>query len=91
MNQDLVITGVGAVGPFGHTAEALWDALVAPETTLTPENLDADGRGAGMVKDFDVTNHVKNRRIKRAPKISQFAIAAAAEAIAQAKLGEMVV
>ncbi len=91
MKQDLVITGIGAVGPFGHSADALWDALIAPETSLAMDNIGVEGLSPGQVNDFDIMNHIKNRRIKRAPLISQYAMAAAAEAIGQAKLADKTV
>lgn len=56
MRRRVVITGLGAVTPFGLGAEALWEGLLEGRTRLAPiESFDASAfpsRLAGEVRDF---------------------------------------
>ena len=62
----VVVTGLGAVTPLGHTAASYWDNLkqgvsgLGPITlALTPEELTQ--KVAGEVKDFDPLKHFEER------------------------------
>jgi nodulation protein E len=84
----VVVTGLGAVSPLGHTAATYWDSLkrgangLAPITLApTPEQLTQ--KVAAEVKDFDPLKHFEERQISTLDRVSQFAVVAAREAIAQ--------
>jgi nodulation protein E len=85
----VVVTGLGAVSPVGHSAASYWDSLkqgasgIGPITqAATPEELTQ--KAAGEVKDFDPLQHFAERQLSTLDRISQFAVVAAREAIAHA-------
>ena len=85
----VVVTGLGAVSPLGHSAATYWDNLkrgvsgIGPITqAATPEELIQ--KVACEVKDFDPLRYFEERQLSTLDRISQFAVVAAREAIAQA-------
>lgn len=87
----VVITGLGAVTPLGHTAASYWANLkqgvsgLGPVTVAaTPEELSQ--KVAGEVKDFDPLKHFEERHVSMLDRVAQFAVVAAREAIAQAAI-----
>ncbi len=84
----VVVTGLGAVTPLGHTAADYWEKLkqgvsgLGPITlAVTPEELTQ--KVAGEVKDFDPLKHFEERELSTLDRVSQLAVVAAREAIAQ--------
>jgi nodulation protein E len=87
----VVVTGLGAVTPVGHTAAVYWENLkqgicgIGPITlTQTPEELSQ--KVAAEVKDFDPLKHFEERELSTLDRVSQLAVVAAREAIAQAAI-----
>ena len=87
----VVVTGLGAVTPLGHTAATYWANLkqgvcgLGPITlALTPEELNQ--KVAAEVKDFDPLKHFEERELSTLDRVSQFAVVAAREAIAQSAI-----
>lgn len=87
----VVVTGLGAVSPLGHTAADYWANLkqgvcgIGPITLVpTPEELQQ--KVAAEVKGFDPLKHFEERQITTLDRVSQFAVVAAREAIAQAAI-----
>ena len=86
----IVVTGIGLVSPIGLTADATWESLVAGKsgvgriTAFDPEGFETTI--AAEVPDFDPTNYMDRKEARRADRFSQFAIAAAREALGQADL-----
>ena len=72
----IVVTGIGAVTPLGTGADTLFDRWSDGESGI------ADGLGRCV--DFDPTEYLKRKEIKRYDRFTQFAIVAAEEALAQA-------
>ena len=83
----VVVTGMGAVTPLGHSAPATWAALcegrsgIGPITAL-PRELLRFGIAA-EVRDFDPLKHFDEKKLILLDRVSQFALVAAREAIAQ--------
>jgi 3-oxoacyl-[acyl-carrier-protein] synthase II len=83
-----VVTGLGAVTPIGNTASAYWENLLAgvsgvgPITQFDPTGLDT--RIAAAVKDFDPTVAMDRKMARRMSRFIHLAMAAAAEAVADA-------
>ena len=83
----VVITGMGAVTPLGHSATGTWAAMregrvaIGPITTLPAESLRFGI--AAEVKDFDPLRHFDEKRLVLLDRVSQFALVAAREAVAQ--------
>ena len=87
----VVVTGLGAVTPVGHTAAVYWENLkqgicgIGPITlTQTPEELSQ--KVVAEVKDFDPLKHFEERELSTLDRVSQLAVVAAREAIAQAAI-----
>jgi nodulation protein E len=85
----VVVTGLGAVTPLGHTVASYWEGLKAGASGLGPVTLAAEPEGltqkvVAEVKAFDPLKHFPERQLSTLDRISQFAVVAAREAIAQA-------
>jgi 3-oxoacyl-[acyl-carrier-protein] synthase II len=94
MNRNVVVTGLGAITPLGNSVPELWEGLVAGRngisaiTRFDPSRLDT--RIAGEVKNFDVTKYVDAREARRTDLFTQYALAAAHQAIVDSGLdGDM--
>jgi 3-oxoacyl-[acyl-carrier-protein] synthase II len=86
----VVITGIGAITPLGHTATETWANLVAGVSGIADITLfDASHlptRFAGEVKDFSPFTYISPKEAKRMARCSHFAIAVALQATADAGL-----
>jgi 3-oxoacyl-[acyl-carrier-protein] synthase II len=80
-----VITGLGCVTPIGHSVAEFWSNLTAGVSGVKPITLfdasDQDCRIAAEVKDWDPTRFMEAKAAKRAARFSQFAVAAARQAV----------
>src|SRR5690606_31557980 len=76
--------------PVGLDVETSWRAVVEGRSGIGPITLvpvdHLPVRIAGEVKGFDPTTVMEAKEARRADRFSQFAVAAAREALAQAKL-----
>ncbi len=88
----IVITGIGAMSPLGHTALESWQSLVEGRsgigaiTQFDPAGLPVTI--AGEVKDFVPKEYMDFKEARRMSRASQLAVAAARMAIADAGLPE---
>ncbi|CEK14694.1 3-oxoacyl-(acyl-carrier-protein) synthase II [Chthonomonas calidirosea] len=87
----VVITGIGAVTPLGHTAEDTWRACLSGCSGVGPITFfDASGystRIAAEIKDWDPSPYFESRKeARRVDRFVQFAVAASRMAIEDAKL-----
>jgi 3-oxoacyl-[acyl-carrier-protein] synthase II len=76
VNRRVVITGMGAVTPLGVGARALHEGWLARRSGIED--------GAGACLDFDPTDVMSIKEVRRSDRFAQLAIAACAEAIADA-------
>ena len=80
-----VVTGMGAITPIGNDAETFWKSLVAGTTGVAPiAAYDASAeevRIAAEVKGFDPATFMDFKQARRMSRFSQFAVAAAAQAL----------
>ena len=85
-----VITGLGAVTPIGNDYPAFWAAAKAGVSGGGPithfDASDLDVRIAAEVKDFDPTVAMDRKMARRMSRFIHFAMAAGAEAVADAGL-----
>lgn len=86
----VVITGIGAVTPIGTGVGPFWSGLRARRSAVGPiTRFDATPfrtRVAGEVPDFHPSDFIEERRIKRLDRCSQFTLASARLALADASL-----
>lgn len=86
----VVITGVGAITPIGHSAAESWQAVrngvcgVAPITAY--DTTDRKAKFAAEVKDYAVENFLDKREARHMARFTQFAVIAAREAMADSGL-----
>lgn len=80
----IAITGLGLVGPFGTSAEALWDAQTPNGTTFGTCSRYDNGLPAAEAEKVDLRKMLKSGQLSRAPLISQYAVAASHMALTQA-------
>ena len=90
----VVITGMGWITPLGHDVASAWDRLIAGDNAVGPvTHFDASSFAtnfAAEVKGFDLADHMPGlaSRHSQAGFGTQMALAAAAQAWRQARLGE---
>ncbi|WP_297631892.1 beta-ketoacyl-ACP synthase II [uncultured Clostridium sp.] len=87
MNRRVVVTGMGALTPIGNNVEEFWNNVKIGKNGIDDITLFDVSEGtvkvAGEVKNFDPTI-VGKKESKRLDRFSQFALAAAEEAITEA-------
>ena len=85
-----VITGLGAITPLGLSVKDFWEGLVAGRSGVTRiTQFDASAlpcQIAGEVKGFEAKNYMDFKEARRLSRCSQFVLAAAKEAMADAGL-----
>ncbi|MBE3591235.1 MAG: beta-ketoacyl-[acyl-carrier-protein] synthase family protein [Firmicutes bacterium] len=86
----VVITGIGAVTPFGVGVEAFWEGLRSGRSAVRrlegPEWEALPTRIGAVVPEFDAAAHMDARAARRTARFGQFAVAAAREALRHAGL-----
>ena len=86
----VVVTGMGAISPYGPGVDLLWNGLLAGESAIKPiENFDVSGFSCtigGEIRGFDARDFIDRKSARRMARFTQFGVAAAREAIAQAQL-----
>jgi 3-oxoacyl-[acyl-carrier-protein] synthase II len=80
VRRSVVITGVGAITPLGVGAEVLIDRWTAGASGI------ADGLGRCI--EFDPAQTLTRKQVHRSDRFTQLALAAAAEAVADAGWGD---
>lgn len=86
MNR-VVVTGLGAVTPLGHTAPETWQAMKEGKNGIDKitrfDNPELKVTVAAQVKDFDVTQFgITKPEARKMDLFTQYAVAAANEAVA---------
>ncbi|MBM2809893.1 MAG: fabF [Chloroflexi bacterium] len=85
MAERVVVTGLGAITPLGHSVVATWDCLLAGRSGIGPitafDASEIDARIAGEVKDFTPEAVLSPREVKRLDRFCQFGLIAARQAI----------
>ena len=86
----VVVTGMGAITPIGLSVDEFWKSVkagtVGIDTITHFDATDYKAKLAGEVKDFDPKKYMDPKAARRMEPFSQYAVAAAGEAIAQAGL-----
>ena len=89
MNR-VVVTGLGTISPIGLSTKSYWAALTAGQCGFGSPTMAAADRintkVVAEVKGFVPADHFDSRQISFLDRVSQFAVVAAREAIAQSGL-----
>lgn len=89
----VVITGLGAVTPFGVGTDKFWQSLVEGKSGIsTSESIDISKhvcKISGEVKNFNPEEYIDPKEAKKMDRFIQFALVAADEAVKDAKLEEV--
>lgn len=90
MKRRVVITGMGAVTPIGHTAPQSWQAAKEGACGIAPITLfDTSGHKvkiAGEVKGLDISAHIDKKESRKMDRFTQLAVIAAKEALSDSGL-----
>ena len=90
MKTRVVVTGLGAVTPIGNTVPEFWQGIregrvgIGEITRFDTESFKV--KLAAEVRDFDAAERMDPKAAKRMERFSQYAVAAAKEAFADADL-----
>ncbi|MDO9695317.1 MAG: beta-ketoacyl-ACP synthase II [Candidatus Latescibacteria bacterium] len=89
----VAITGLGLITSVGLTRDETWRAILAGTNGIAPitsfDTTDYRVNFAGEVKGFDPTVAMELKDARKADRYAQFAVCAAAEAMAQAAPGDV--
>jgi 3-oxoacyl-[acyl-carrier-protein] synthase II len=90
LDRRVAVTGLGLVTPLGNDLTTNWETLVAGRSGISPiSRFDASAlpaRIAGQVRNFDPAAYFDKKDIKRMDAFTQYAVAAAQMALANAGL-----
>lgn len=86
----VVVTGLGAVSPFGLGVDKFWENISQGNSGIrTTQGIDLEKHTvkiSGEVPDFDPEQHMDPKEAKKMDRFTQFALVAAEEAIKDAGL-----
>ena len=86
----VAVTGLGAITPIGTGKDNFWSALIAGKngigriTRFNPDDISV--KIAGEVPDFEPTQYIDKKELKRMDRYTQFALATTKLAIEDSKL-----
>ena len=88
----IVVTGLGLLTPVGNTVAAGWDSICNGRSGIGPvTEFDVSGmntRIAGEIRDFEVTDFVPGKEVRRYDKFMHYGLTAAQQAMSEAGLLE---
>jgi len=92
-HRRVAVTGIGTITSVGLNAQTFWENIVAGRSGVGPiTSFDTEQyrtRFAAEVKDFDPHATMDPKEARKADRYSQFALAAASEAMSQANPGNV--
>lgn len=90
MRRRVVVTGLGVISPVGNTVSEAWDAICQGRSGIGPlDTYDASAyptRFAGLVRNFDASQWMGPKEVKRTDAFIHYGVAAAKQAIADSGL-----
>src|SRR5450432_1797335 len=86
----VVVTGIGALTPLGNSVPEFWDNLekgVSGGGIITYFDISKFKTKIGcQLKNFDVTQYIEKKEVRKLDPYSQYAIVVAAEAVKDSNL-----
>lgn len=90
MNRRVVVTGLGMVTPLGIGVEKTWEAICKGESGIGHitrfDTSDFPTKIAGEVKDFNPSDYIDKKEIKKMDTFIHYALASAIMAVEDSKL-----
>ena len=90
MKKRVVVTGLGAITPIGNDVPTFWEGIKESKIGFGPityfDTTDYKAKLAAQVKDFNPEEYMDKKAARRMEAFCQYAVAAAKEAIEDAKL-----
>ena len=94
MSKRVVVTGMGVVSPIGNDVKSFWDGLVSGKNGIDKiTRFDASEFKATLaaeVNDFDASEYMEKSEARKLDRFSQFALAAAAQAVSESGITDSV-
>jgi len=88
----VVVTGMGVISPVGNELETAWQQVVGGHSGIGPitdfDVSDFSTRFGGSIHDFDASQYVPAKELKKMDPFMHFGIAAAHQAVVHAGLGD---
>ncbi len=85
MSRRVVVTGLGAITPTGNDVDSFWNSLKEKKVGIGPisyfDTTDYKAKVAAEVKGFNAKDYMDPKAARRMELFSQYAVAAAKEAI----------
>lgn len=93
-NRRAVVTGLGAVSPLGNTAAATWEGMKLGKNGIGMitqfDTTEYKAKLGAQVKDFDPQEYLDTNDVLRTDRYTQFAVAAAQQAVMESGIEGMV-
>ncbi len=90
IENKVVVTGMGIISCTGKTVNDFWDSLIQGKSGIDYlKQVDTEGytcKIGGEIDNFDPLNYMDKKEVKRLARYSQFAIAAALEALTNSEI-----
>lgn len=90
MRKRVVVTGIGTVNPLGNEVSVFWTALKAGKSGIGPNTkfdiAEYPAKISGEVKDFDATDFLDKKEIRKMDNFTLYALKSALEAMSDAGL-----
>jgi 3-oxoacyl-[acyl-carrier-protein] synthase II len=88
--MSIAITGIGAITPLGNSVNAFFNRLLSGDSGIFAINnfntMEFKSHKGGEVKEFQPENYVTCSKINATQKVTQYAVAAAKDAMAHADI-----
>ena len=85
-NRRVVVTGLGVISPVGNDKETAWSNLIRGVSGIDEitkfDTTPYEHKAAGEVKDFDATQWMDPKAVRRSESSMHFGVAAAKQAVA---------
>jgi 3-oxoacyl-[acyl-carrier-protein] synthase II len=89
-SRRVVVTGMGIISPVGNDLETAWQQVVAGQSGIGPitdfDVSEFSTRFGGNIRDFDASQYMPAKDLKKMDPFMQFGIAAASQAVVHAGL-----
>ena len=86
----VVVTGMGLISPLGNSVDESWSNCIKGISGISKNTIDLEGipvKVGGRVKDFDPTQFIDSKDVRRLDTFVQYGVSAGIQAIEDAGIG----